>query len=110
MTCVRGLTVIIFHVSRAYEELSKSCDQKKEDFAKFEQQDVRCREDLKHAKSKSKKLEKMVEQEKKKVMSVWRFWQYKSTYAKEITASHGVLNIWMGMWLAKLKTKINSQH
>ena len=41
---------------KKYEELSKSCDERKEDFSKFEQQDVRCREDLKHAKSKSKKL------------------------------------------------------
>ena len=40
---------------------------KKEEFGKCEQQDVSIREELKHAKAKLKKLDKSLEQEKKKV-------------------------------------------
>ena len=49
------------------EELTKKCDEKKDEFTKFEQEDVRCREDLKHAKGRAKKLDKTIEQEKQKV-------------------------------------------
>ena len=59
--------MIFLSFSRKYEELSKLCDETKEQFTAFEQQDVRCREDLKHNKSKTKKLEKTLEMERKKV-------------------------------------------
>ena len=52
---------------KKYEKLKVSSEEKKEEFSQFEQQDVRCREGLKHAKMRSKKLDKQVEQEKKKV-------------------------------------------
>lgn len=42
-------------------------EETKEKFADFEKQDVKCREDLKHAKGKTKKLDKTLEQEKKRV-------------------------------------------
>ena len=54
---------------RKFDDLSKECDLKKDEFGKFEQQDVRCREDIKHAHVKKKKLEKSLEQEEKKVNS-----------------------------------------
>ena len=54
---------------RKFDDLSKECDLKKDEFGKFEQQDVRCREDIKHAHVKKKKLEKSLEQEEKKVIS-----------------------------------------
>lgn len=56
-----------FCFSRQYEELNKLCEETKEKFTAFEQQDVRCREDLKHSKAKRKKLEKTLDQEKTKV-------------------------------------------
>ena len=45
----------------------------REKFAQFEQEDVRVREGLKHGKGKAKKLDKLIEQEKKKVLP-WK-WQ-----------------------------------
>ena len=56
-----------FH-NRAFDDLTKKCEENKEKFSEFEKQDVKLREDLKHGKAKSKKLDKNVEQEKKKVM------------------------------------------
>ena len=52
---------------RAYDDLTKKCEENKEKFSEYEKQDVKLREDLKHAKAKSKKLDKNVDQEKKKV-------------------------------------------
>lgn len=52
---------------RKYEVLAKECEDLKAEFSQFEQRDVRCREDLKMARVKAKKLEKQLEQEKKKV-------------------------------------------
>ena len=52
---------------RQYEELSAKCEESKEKFSEFDRLDVRLREDLKHARAKAKKLDKNVEQEKKKV-------------------------------------------
>ncbi len=52
---------------RSYDALSARVDAKKEEFTQFEQEDVRIREELKHAKAKAKKLEKSIEAEKKKV-------------------------------------------
>ena len=43
---------------------------RKAEFNKFEQEDLKCREALKHVKSKRKKLEKMIEQETKKVKKI----------------------------------------
>lgn len=54
---------------RKYEVLAKECEDLKAEFSQFEQRDVRCREDLKMARVKAKKLEKQLEQEKKKVGS-----------------------------------------
>nr|KAG5701435.1 hypothetical protein BaRGS_032767 [Batillaria attramentaria] len=54
-------------VFKEYEALSKKCEESKEKFSDLEKQDVKCREDLKHAKAKGKKLEKSLEQEKKKI-------------------------------------------
>ena len=53
--------------NRDFEKLTKDVEETKEKFADFEKQDVKCREDLKHAKGKTKKLEKTLEQEKKRV-------------------------------------------
>lgn len=47
-------------------------EETKEKFADFEKQDVKCREDLKHAKGKTKKLDKTLEQEKKRVSNEWQ--------------------------------------
>ena len=55
-------------IFRAYDDLTKKCEENKEKFSEFEKQDVKLREDLKHAKAKSKKLDKNVDQEKKKVI------------------------------------------
>ena len=63
----------VFVVFRAYDDLTKQCEENKEKFSDFEKADVKMREDLKHAKSKSKKLEKSVEQEKKKVYFKFSF-------------------------------------
>jgi len=49
------------------EELAKLCDEKNEEFKQMEQQDTRTREDLKHMHSQTKKLEKSLAQEQKKV-------------------------------------------
>ena len=59
------LSIMCFY--RQYEELTKKCEESKEKFSEFEQKDVRLREDLKHSKAKSKKLDKQLEQEKQKV-------------------------------------------
>jgi hypothetical protein len=50
-----------------YEAQVKHLEESKEKFTEYEKQDVKCREDLKHNKQKSKKLKKQLEQEKKKV-------------------------------------------
>ena len=42
-------------------------DKVKEEFTSLEAEDTRCREDLKHAKAKVKKTDKLLEQERKKV-------------------------------------------
>ena len=52
---------------RTYEKLAEIAENKKADFAEFEQQDVKCREDLKHTKEKQKKLVKSLQKEKTKV-------------------------------------------
>ena len=56
-----------FLCHRLYEKLSEVAEQRKADFADFEQQDVKCREDLKHTKERQKKLIKSLEKEKAKV-------------------------------------------
>ena len=61
---------IINRLYRRYEHLTKECEEKQEEFSKFEQEDIRCRESLKHAKAKRVKLEKSLEQEEKKVVCV----------------------------------------
>ena len=55
------------HACSQYEKLSKRCESTKEQFSAYEQQDLRCREDLKHVNAKAKKLIKSQEQERKKV-------------------------------------------
>ncbi|XP_071494646.1 structural maintenance of chromosomes protein 4-like [Diadema antillarum] len=50
-----------------YEKLAESAEQKKADFAEFERQDVKCREDLKHTREKQKKLVKNLQKEKSKL-------------------------------------------
>jgi len=50
------------------EDLTKLCDDKNEEFKQLEHQDTRMREDLKHAHSQAKKLEKSLAQEQKKVV------------------------------------------
>lgn len=45
----------------------KNRNVRKEEFSNFEQQDVRCREDLKHSNSKNKKTGKLLQAEKTKV-------------------------------------------
>lgn len=57
---------------RDFEKLTKDVEETKEKFAEFEKQDVKCREDLKHAKGKTKKLDKTLEQEKKRVSDKWQ--------------------------------------
>lgn len=47
--------------------MTEVLEQKKADFKEFEQQDVKCREDLKHTKEKQKKLQKNLQKEKTKV-------------------------------------------
>jgi len=53
---------------RKLDELAKLCDDKNEEFKQLEHQDTRMREDLKHAHSQAKKLEKSLAQEQKKVL------------------------------------------
>ena len=55
------------------ETFVKNRNLRKDEFAAFEQQDVRCREDLKHSHAKAKKLEKTLTQEKSKVRSFLLF-------------------------------------
>ena len=57
-------------LKRKHEECCAKVEAKKDEFSRFEQQDVSIREELKHAKAKLKKLEKSLEQEKKKVFTV----------------------------------------
>lgn len=57
----------LFLFCSEYKSLVEKCEETKEKFSEYEKQDVKCREDLKHAKAKSKKLDKSLEQEKKKV-------------------------------------------
>lgn len=45
----------------------KANEAKKAEFTEYEKQDIRCREDLKHAQAKVKKLEKNLKDEAKKV-------------------------------------------
>lgn len=58
---------LFYFVHRAYDDLTKQCEEGKEKFSECEKADVKLREDLKHAKAKGKKLEKSTDQEKKKV-------------------------------------------
>jgi len=53
---------------RKFEDLTKLCDDKNEEFKQLEHQDTRMREDLKHAHGQAKKLEKSLAQEQKKVV------------------------------------------
>ncbi|KAK3094368.1 hypothetical protein FSP39_000811 [Pinctada imbricata] len=55
------------NIYKQYEHFVKETEDTKEKFAECEKQDVKCREDLKHTKAKSKKLDKQLEQEKKRV-------------------------------------------
>ncbi|KAG1714925.1 Structural maintenance of chromosomes protein 4 [Nymphon striatum] len=55
---------------RKHDEMIKVKDAKKAEFTEYEKQDVRCREDLKHARAKVKKLEKNLQDEKKKFNDV----------------------------------------
>ena len=59
---------VLYH--RQYEKLSEIAEEKKADFAKFEQEDIKCREDLKHTKERQKKLVKSLEKERAKVRIV----------------------------------------
>ncbi|XP_030837819.1 structural maintenance of chromosomes protein 4 isoform X1 [Strongylocentrotus purpuratus] len=52
---------------KQYEKLAEVAEQKKADFAEFERQDVKCREDLKHTREKQKKLVKNLQKEKTKL-------------------------------------------
>ncbi|XP_071838574.1 structural maintenance of chromosomes protein 4-like isoform X2 [Apostichopus japonicus] len=52
---------------KKYEKMTEVLEQKKADFKEFEQQDVKCREDLKHTKEKQKKLQKNLQKEKTKL-------------------------------------------
>jgi predicted nucleic acid-binding Zn-ribbon protein len=52
---------------RKLEELNKVCEEKTEEFKQLEQQDTRIREDMRHANTLSKKLEKTLQQEQRKV-------------------------------------------
>ena len=61
-----------FFVFRNLETVVSNCNLRKEEFTAFEQQDVRCREDLKHSNSKGKKLTKAVAQEKSRVGELGR--------------------------------------
>ncbi len=54
-------------IFRQYEKLTEIAEEKKADFAKFEQEDIKCREDLKHTKERQKKLVKSLEKERAKV-------------------------------------------
>jgi len=53
---------------RKLEELTKLCEDKDEAFKQMEQHDTRTREDLKHTHNQTKKLEKSLAQEQKKVI------------------------------------------
>ena len=65
--CAPGVQHCVRGVCRSFKELTKECEQSQEEFRKFEQQDIRCREDARHANDKVKKLDKALEQERKKV-------------------------------------------
>ena len=56
---------------REYESLSKTCETLKAKFTEYECQDTRCRENLKHARAKAKKLNGSLAAEQKKVWSVF---------------------------------------
>ncbi|XP_066266590.1 structural maintenance of chromosomes protein 4-like [Branchiostoma lanceolatum] len=53
--------------NKALDKLQKECADSKAQFSEFERQDVKLREDLKHAKGKDKKLKASLETEKKKL-------------------------------------------
>jgi len=55
------------NLSRKLEDLNRVCDEKTEEFKQLEQQDTRIREDLRHANGQTKKLEKSLQVEQKKV-------------------------------------------
>ena len=57
----------VSHDCREYESLSKTCDKLKAKFTEYECQDTRCRENLKHARAKAKKLNGTLVAETKKV-------------------------------------------
>ncbi|KAI0239488.1 Structural maintenance of chromosomes protein 4 [Lamellibrachia satsuma] len=56
----------VSHDCREYESLSKTCDKLKAKFTEYECQDTRCRENLKHARAKAKKLNGTLAAETKK--------------------------------------------
>lgn len=49
-------------------KITKFIEESKEKFTELDLQDVKVRENLKHAKSKAKKLEKQLQKDKEKVM------------------------------------------
>jgi len=58
-----------FFSFRKLEKITKFIEENKEKFTQLDLQDVKVRENLKHAKSKAKKLEKQLQKDKEKV--VW---------------------------------------
>lgn len=52
---------------RKYNKITKFIEENKEKFTQLDLQDVKVRENLKHAKSKAKKLEKQLQKDKEKV-------------------------------------------
>nr|XP_006820054.1 PREDICTED: structural maintenance of chromosomes protein 4-like [Saccoglossus kowalevskii] len=54
-------------IMKANEKFQKEAEDRKNDFNEFEKQDVKCRETLKHAKSRDKKLGKALQKEKEKL-------------------------------------------
>ncbi|XP_076350696.1 structural maintenance of chromosomes 4-like protein gluon [Tachypleus tridentatus] len=54
-------------VKSTFEQKAKTVEEKKEEYSALEREDLHCRESLKHAKSKAKRLIKMLETEKEKL-------------------------------------------
>lgn len=58
----------LFFPFRKRDKITKFVEKKKEEFTQWDLQDVKVRENLKHAKSKTKKLEKQIQKDKEKVV------------------------------------------
>ena len=69
-------------MARKLEELTKLCDDKSEEFKQLEHQDTKTREDSLYTHSQSKKLQKTLAQEQKKVGFEIHFWWPSVTYAR----------------------------